>query len=220
MSWCHHGGGNSTMTLSIIPTSLFGEVASRADSTKSLPEPMLTYCQLNLRNKLQWNLNQNMHSRNAYWNVICKMVPILFSSHWMKFMWTSLAETSVKSCCHYKPWWLWRYLQVPRCPPHMTHSQMTLSILRGSRMSSKCCPHCNDLRRSPYVVVMASSTSCSVNPRYVSMAWCKTAVTPLLMRWSYCSLALSHRYVNIWSHFVKEWITITVSQFTIYLYYF
>ena len=29
---------------------------------------------------------------------------------------------------------------------------------------------------------------------FISMAWCKTAVTPLLMHWSYCSLALSHRY--------------------------
>ena len=28
----------------------------------------------------------------------------------------------------------------------------------------------------------------------MSMAQYKTAVTPLLMRWSYCSLALSHRY--------------------------
>ena len=29
------------------------------------------------------------------------------------------------------------------------------------------------------------------------MASCKTAVTPLLMQWSYCSLALSHRKVSI-----------------------
>ena len=28
----------------------------------------------------------------------------------------------------------------------------------------------------------------------ISMALCKTAVTPLLMHWSYCSFALSHRY--------------------------
>ena len=28
------------------------------------------------------------------------------------------------------------------------------------------------------------------------MAWCKTVVTPLLMHWSYHSVALSHRYVN------------------------
>ena len=28
----------------------------------------------------------------------------------------------------------------------------------------------------------------------ISMALCKTAVTPLLTHWSYCSLALSHRY--------------------------
>ena len=29
---------------------------------------------------------------------------------------------------------------------------------------------------------------------YISMAQCKTAVTPLLTHWSYCSLALSHRF--------------------------
>ena len=29
---------------------------------------------------------------------------------------------------------------------------------------------------------------------WISMALCKTAVTPLLTHWSYCSLALSHRY--------------------------
>ena len=29
----------------------------------------------------------------------------------------------------------------------------------------------------------------------VPSAWCKTAVTLLLMHWSYCSLALSHQYV-------------------------
>ena len=29
-----------------------------------------------------------------------------------------------------------------------------------------------------------------------SMAWCKTAVSPLLTHWRYCSLALSHRNVK------------------------
>ena len=29
-------------------------------------------------------------------------------------------------------------------------------------------------------------------PGFTSMALCKTAVTPMLMHWSYCSLALSH----------------------------
>ena len=29
----------------------------------------------------------------------------------------------------------------------------------------------------------------------ISMAWCNTAVTPFLTHWSYCSLALSHRYM-------------------------
>ena len=33
--------------------------------------------------------------------------------------------------------------------------------------------------------------------RRISMAWCKTAVTPLLTHWSYCSLALNYRYVEV-----------------------
>ena len=33
------------------------------------------------------------------------------------------------------------------------------------------------------------------NGGIISMAWCKTAVTPLLTHWSYCNLALSHRFV-------------------------
>ena len=31
----------------------------------------------------------------------------------------------------------------------------------------------------------------------VSMAWCKTTVTPVRWQWSYCSLALHHRYMQI-----------------------
>ena len=33
-----------------------------------------------------------------------------------------------------------------------------------------------------------------INCTEISMAYCKTATTPLLTHWSYCSLALSHRY--------------------------
>ena len=45
-----------------------------------------------------------------------------------------------------------------------------------------------------------------------SMAQCKTAVTPLLMHWSYCSLALSHRNVQhaatTWSHYLNQWLLV------------
>ena len=34
------------------------------------------------------------------------------------------------------------------------------------------------------------------HPKSISMAQCKTAVTPLLTHWSYCSLALSHPYMQ------------------------
>ena len=41
-----------------------------------------------------------------------------------------------------------------------------------------------------------------------SMVWCKTAVTPLLTHWSYCSLALNHQIIakkilkrfQLWAH--------------------
>ena len=39
----------------------------------------------------------------------------------------------------------------------------------------------------------------------MSMAWCKTAVTPLLTHWSYCSLAPSHRCVICrWVHSLQR----------------
>ena len=37
----------------------------------------------------------------------------------------------------------------------------------------------------------------------ISMAKCKTAVTPLLTHWSYCSLVLSHRYHEITNGFLQ-----------------
>ena len=41
----------------------------------------------------------------------------------------------------------------------------------------------------------------------LSMAQCKTAVTPLLMHWSYCSLALSHHYDDLvyWCIYTQPW---------------
>ena len=48
------------------------------------------------------------------------------------------------------------------------------------------------------IITMTSSVSywyhISEQNLLIAMAKCKTAVTPLLMQWSYCSLALSHRY--------------------------
>ena len=38
------------------------------------------------------------------------------------------------------------------------------------------------------------SVSILFKKKSISMTWCKTAVTPLLTPWSYCSLALSPRY--------------------------
>ena len=35
----------------------------------------------------------------------------------------------------------------------------------------------------------------------ISMAWSKTTITPLLTHWSYCSLALSHRYIPCYFYY-------------------
>ena len=43
-----------------------------------------------------------------------------------------------------------------------------------------------------------------LNFEKISMAWCKTAVTPLLMHWSYCSLALSHRCMVEMKYLLKR----------------
>ena len=49
------------------------------------------------------------------------------------------------------------------------------------------------------------------HPTSCSMALCKTAVTPLLAHWSYCSLALSHRYVTFSSCIPILIINVTIS---------
>ena len=43
------------------------------------------------------------------------------------------------------------------------------------------------------------------NFKYISMALCKPVVTLLLTHWSFCSLALSHRYVVCKKHSVCVW---------------
>ena len=47
-----------------------------------------------------------------------------------------------------------------------------------------------------------------ISLKLILMALCKTAVSPLLMQWSYCSLALSHRYkYNFFHSESQEWST-------------
>ena len=50
----------------------------------------------------------------------------------------------------------------------------------------------------------------------ISMAWCKTAVSPLLTHWRYCSIELNQRYLCCWQlqHdiFVRWLITLPVES--------
>ena len=70
-----------------------------------------------------------------------------------------------------------------------------LSIIRTSKYMDNILlyqPSCSLLKRLiPKYWYIQLKFNHSV---YISMALCKTAVTPLLMHWSYCSLALSHRF--------------------------
>ena len=59
---------------------------------KPLLEPMLTYWQLGLGNKLQWNLNSNSNifiKENAFENFLCEMVAMLSMGRWVNFLWTT-----------------------------------------------------------------------------------------------------------------------------------
>ena len=56
-------------------------------------------------------------------------------------------------------------------------------------------------QKTPFDDVMAWNTCLCwwdmLHPRHSSMAYCKTAISPLLTHWWYCSLELSHR-VDMW----------------------
>ena len=68
-------------------SSLVQVMTCRLIGAKPLPEQMLTYHQLDLTNKLQWNLNQisTMFYREiVFVEVVCKLVVILFWSRCVK----------------------------------------------------------------------------------------------------------------------------------------
>ena len=48
---------------------------------------------------------------------------------------------------------------------------------------------------------------------YISVTLCKAAVTPVLMHWSYCSLALSHQFVTVNNHFILPWASLLTIYF-------
>ena len=59
---------------------LFKVMACHLFGAETLPEPVLTYCQWDPRNKLQWNLNQYTKKfihENTVDNVVCEMAAIL-----------------------------------------------------------------------------------------------------------------------------------------------
>ena len=73
-----------------------------------------------------------------------------------------------------------------------------LSVIHGKSSGGSCCSSARIL-----------NAMVSMSRIYVSMAKCKTAVTPLLTHWSYCSLAPSHWFVqaNIDSYVSSEQFT-------------
>ena len=55
-------------------------MACRLSGAKPLSKPMMTYCQSDHRNKLQWSCNQNKTTfmqENLFENIVCKMSAIL-----------------------------------------------------------------------------------------------------------------------------------------------
>ena len=69
-------------------------MAWRLFGAKPLPEPMLTYCQLDPGKKCQWNLSKNSKifiQENAFENVVCEMAAILSRGRWVSCFVTALA---------------------------------------------------------------------------------------------------------------------------------
>ena len=69
-------------------------MACRLARAKPLPEPMLTYCQLALKNKFQWNFYRNYNifiEENSIENVICEMAAILSRRRWVKMAFEIIA---------------------------------------------------------------------------------------------------------------------------------
>ena len=73
-----------------IGSALVQIMACRLFGTKPLSKPMQSYCQLDLRNKLKWNFNQNTKlfiHKNVSENIVCEMAAILSRRRWVKSKW-------------------------------------------------------------------------------------------------------------------------------------
>ena len=69
-----------------IVTALVQMMACRLFGAKPSSKPMLGYCRFDLRNKLEWNVNQNTKlfiHKNASENIVCKMAAILSRGRWV-----------------------------------------------------------------------------------------------------------------------------------------
>ena len=81
-----------------IASSLVQIMACRLFSAKPLPEPMMTYCQLEPSNKLQWNWDQNTKlfiHKNTFENFICEMAAILSRGRWVNMHLDSITAMTV-----------------------------------------------------------------------------------------------------------------------------
>ena len=61
-------------------------MAYRLFGAKPLPETMLTFVNRTIRNKIQWNSNQNLKlfiPKNAFANIVCEMEGILSREKWV-----------------------------------------------------------------------------------------------------------------------------------------
>ena len=69
-----------------IGSALVRIMACHLYGAKPLSKPVLGYCKLTLRNKLQWNFNQNTKlfiQENASENIVCEMAAIFSRGRWV-----------------------------------------------------------------------------------------------------------------------------------------
>ena len=88
-------------------------MACRLFGAMPISKPMLDYCQLALRNKFQWHLNQNTKlfiHENAFEYILCEMAAILSREWWVNNMAHNLTIlprlVTLLGCEMTSKWWL------------------------------------------------------------------------------------------------------------------
>ena len=91
------------MYTSVNLPSLVQIIACRLVGAEPLPEPMMEYCYLILRNKLHWKINRNIYIYISFKKMHLKMSSATFCHFTSDLSWIAKSYRSVRLECKYGP---------------------------------------------------------------------------------------------------------------------